>query len=355
MSFPPERNHGCRITTDLTLKGMRSVVLENRALRVTVLVDKGTDIWEFLYKPLDIDFMWRSPMLLRDPRYFIPTSASSFGAWYDYYEGGWQEVLPSGGVPSQYKGAEYGLHGESSIIPWEYRVMEDDPEGVTVAFWTRFYRSPFYVEKRLTLQGALPVLRIEERVTNEGGESMEFMWGHHPTLGEAFLDESCTIDTGAKRVRVLDESMFDSQRLPPGCQFEWPRSQDGVDISRMPPKDNLSADFFLLDDMENGWYAVTNQKRHAGFGMAWQKEVFPYLWFWQVCGGAYEYPWYGRTYNLALEPFSSQPGGIASAIKTGTALKLGAGESLSHQMIAVAFEGQGRVKQLLPDGTIIWE
>ena len=35
--------------------------MENELLRLTILVGKGTDIIELLYKPKDIDFMWISP------------------------------------------------------------------------------------------------------------------------------------------------------------------------------------------------------------------------------------------------------------------------------------------------------
>lgn len=356
MKFPAERNYGCRLTTGGTLKGYRTVVLENELLRVTVLVDKGTDVWEFLYKPQDVDFMWRSPMLLRDPRFFVPTSSSSSGFWYDYYAGGWQEILPSGGVPGRYKGAEYGLHGESSLIPWEFRIVEDRPEKISVAFWTRLYRSPFYIEKRLSLETSAAVLRLDEVVENEGNEPMEFMWGHHPTLGIPFLDEHCRIDTGATQVHVLPEPMFDRQRLSPGLSFPWPVAKTGpggeVDISEMPAKTSNTADFFVLDGLESGWYAVTNQKRRLGIGMTWPKELFPYLWFWQVCGGSYEYPWYGRTYNLALEPFSSLPGGIEAACRNGTAIQIGPGERISGSLAAIVYQGTGRVKSLHPDGTV---
>ena len=56
------RNYGCRITTDVTIKGNNVVIMENQILRVTILVDRGSDIIELLYKPEDIDLMWRSPV-----------------------------------------------------------------------------------------------------------------------------------------------------------------------------------------------------------------------------------------------------------------------------------------------------
>jgi hypothetical protein len=359
MSYPPDRNFGCRLTTEGTLKGLRTVVLENQKLRVTVLVDKGTDIWEFLYKPLDVDFMWRSPILLRDPRHFVPTSSSSWGVWYDYYAGGWQDILPSGGPPSSHKGADFGLHGESSTIPWEFRVLEDRPERVSVVFWVRLYRSPFYVEKRLTLVGHSSVLTIEETVENEASESMALMWGHHPTLGEAFLDEHCVIDTDARRVLVHPKLSFERQRFEPGDEFDWPvgrsRSGEMIDVSRVPAPENNTADMLYLFDFDRGWYAVTNQRLGLGFGMTWPKSVFPYLWFWQVCRGSYGYPWYGRTYNMSLEPFSSCPGGgLAEAVRNNTALWLEAGESVTVQMSAVAYTGRGRVARLDSDGAVQW-
>ena len=301
LPYPQERNYGCRLTTDLVLKGYRALVLENQVLRIMVLVDKGTDIWEFLYKPLDIDFLWRSPMLLRDQRNFVSTSSGRFGFWYDHYAGGWQDILPSAGLPCEYKGADYGLHGESSTIPWEYRVLEDTPDRISVACWVRLYRSPFYVEKTLALRANSAVLEIEETVINEGREPMELMWGHHPAFGAGFLSERCVIDCSAKSVHAMPTVSFETQRFNPGAVFNWPigegRGHELIDVSRMPPPDHNTADMLYLSDLEKGWFTITDQDRGVGFGMTWPKEVFPYLWFWQVCGGAFGYPWYGRTYE----------------------------------------------------------
>jgi len=55
------RNSGCRINDEIIYKGLKAIIMENEILRLTILVDKGTDIIELLYKPKDIDFMWISP------------------------------------------------------------------------------------------------------------------------------------------------------------------------------------------------------------------------------------------------------------------------------------------------------
>lgn len=51
-----ERNYGCRIREYL-YRDLKTLTLENELLRVSILADKGTDIFEFLYKPIDLDVL----------------------------------------------------------------------------------------------------------------------------------------------------------------------------------------------------------------------------------------------------------------------------------------------------------
>jgi hypothetical protein len=71
--------------------------------------------------------------------------------------------------------------------------------------------------------------------------------------------------------------------------------------------------------------------------MQWSPEVIQCLWYWQVFGGAFGYNLYGRSYHLALEPWSSYPGSLDEAIKNKTALQLQAGEVIKNKLIAVVF------------------
>ena len=163
------------------------------------MADKGTDIYEFLYKPLDMDFMWRNPLGFQNPSRFIPTINSQGGNFMDYYHGGWQEIFPIGSGACQYKGAEFGLHSESSLLAWDAQILRDEEDEVSVHFKVRTARTPFLLEKILTLRANEPILRIWERVTNLAEEPMDFMWGHHPAVGGRFLDESCVIDAPASK------------------------------------------------------------------------------------------------------------------------------------------------------------
>ena len=61
MPLGQPRNHGCRISDGWRYEGMQTLILENELLRVVVLVDKGSDIIEFRYKPRDLDFLFFAP------------------------------------------------------------------------------------------------------------------------------------------------------------------------------------------------------------------------------------------------------------------------------------------------------
>jgi hypothetical protein len=348
-----ERNFGCRIT-ETVYRGLRTVTLENELLRVSVLADKGSDIIEFLHKPSDTDFMWRSPLGVRNPANFVPTVARGDGAFLDFYEGGWQECFPSGGNTNEHAGTIFGLHGEVALMPWQYTIVEDHPDRVQVRFSVRTYRTPFLLEKTLTLERNRGVLDFEERVTNEGEEPVDFVWGHHPAFGPPFLDEQCVIDLPGGRVRSL--KLTPTSRLEAGEGLPWPQAPgaDGeiVDISQIPGPEVQSHDLAFITELPEGWYALTNPQRKVGFGMVWDIKVFPVLWFWQVYGGAWGSPWYGRTYNIAIEPWSTPDLTLTDAKEHNTHKTLGPGEILVTAFQAIAYAGVERVGRLHADGTV---
>jgi hypothetical protein len=348
------RKTGCRVSLDYTYKGMRIAYLENEVLRVGLLLDKGADIFEFTYKPRDLDVMWQSPIPMRKP--FVATSALPEGAFHDYFYGGWQEVLPSAGWASEpYLGTFQGLHGEISLLPFEAQIIEDSSEQVTLRIQVRLYRSPLALERVLSLRRGAGALFIKERLVNEAPVEFAVMWGHHPSFGEPFLDENCVVHAPAHKVEVLD---FHPNGLwERGGDFEFPmvknrRTGKLQDITRVLPKTTKSADVVFFKELTEGWYGLTNQKLGVGVGMAWDSTLFKYLWMWQVYGGHTDYPWYGRTYNCALEPFTSYPpAGVKNAIENGTALMLAPSSTVETELVAVLYEGEG-VKRITRDGVV---
>ena len=357
MHYQDERNWGCRISDAWTFRGLKTAVIENELLRVVVLVDKGADIYQFVHKTTDVDFMLRSPYGVRDPRRFVPTTGAGTGLWMDFYEGGWQTVFPAGGNPSEYKDAELGMHADASMVPWDCAIIEDTPERVSLRCWVRTARMPHFFEKTLTLTSGSSVLDVTGALVNEAEEPTQIVWGEHIALGAPFLSEDCVLDLPGGTIINDPVDWHPNNRLRADHRSEWPltEAKDGspVDLSRFPPKGQRFNDMSYVAEMPEGWYAVTNRKMGVGFGVHYPAEHFRYLWYWQNLGGAFGYPFWGRYYNVGLEPFTGfGNGGLAGAIENGTAVTMEPGQRLEATVKAVAYTGDQRVERIDPDGTV---
>jgi hypothetical protein len=110
-----------------------------------------------------------------------------------------------------------------------------------------------------------------------------------------------------------------------------------------------------LKDFQEAWYAITNPTLGFGFGLAWDGSVFPYATFWQETSGTRDHPWYGAAYVTAIEPQASYPAhGLTTVMKkNGTHLTVAPGESRTIAMMAVFYEGSGRVAGIDAEGKVV--
>ena len=357
MHYQTERTSGCRISDSWTYRGLKAVIMENELLRVTVLADKGADIFEFVHKPSDTDFMWRTPWGVRDPSLFIPSSGWGEGVWHDMYEGGWQTIAPTGGYPGEYMGAEIGQHNESALMPWDCQILTDTPEQVSAKFWVQSYRTPYWIEKTLTIEQGSAALKVSESVTNLAEEPTECVWGQHIALGEPFLNAGCRLDLPGGSVYGLGDGSMPGSRFAAEGRGEWPNctgpNGETVDLRQIPARSERIEDIAVFHELTDGWYAVTDPNKGIGFGFAFPKSIFEYIWYWQVFGGKGGYPWYKRTYNVGLEPFSSLPSG--HPMPPGdekTSITMEAGETRTAEMVAVVYESTSGVNSISPDGKV---
>jgi hypothetical protein len=349
--MPPAsyRHHACRITDDVLYKGYRSVFLENELIRVGVLLDKGADIFQFLHKPTDTDFLWRSPQGLIARDKFIETRPSAAGSFLDTYHGGWQEILPGGG-PVDYAGAEIGLHGEVTFLGWDLDILEDSPEKISVRLSVNCVRTPLRLERIMTLERGKPSLFIQETLTNLAPQAIDFMWGHHPAFGAPFLEEGVKLFVPAGKAQAHQPKFAASGILEPGGTFDWPTAitPDGktLDLSVTKGVDGGFAELIYLSELREAWYALVNPRSEVGFGLAWDKNVMPYLWFWLVYGRAPGYPWWDNAYVIALEPWTSIPNNLNLALESGTQAILKGGETTTFSCTATAITGRKKVERI---------
>lgn len=353
MLYRKQRNYGCRIQDQLNYQGMRTLVLENEKLRMTLLLDKGSEVIECLYKPLDMDLVWLSENGVHNPMRYLSTSADPVAAFVDYYSGGWQEVLPNGGPTAHYMGAMFGQHGEVAQMPWDYEILQDDESRVQVLLSVKTKKVPFLLEKKLTLSANRAELEVEEMLHNNGAVKLHYMWGHHLAFGKPFIGPGCIIRL-PDSIQVITEATH-SEVCAPGridrdVVHRWPiatrtgpasegGNQSLVDLSRLPEHGTASDIVYLTGFERLGWYALENPYSGLGLKVSWDAEQFPYLWYWQEFGTTTSYPWYGRHYNIGLEPFSSYPThGLEEAIRNGSAASIEANEQKRFTMKLQVFE-----------------
>jgi hypothetical protein len=345
--------------TEVTLdRKVDAVRLENDRVMLTLLPDKGADIYEWVHKASGIDVLWKSPWGLRKPGAGIPSSFQSSVTWIEWYPGGWQVLFPSGGGPCDYKGVELNFHGEASTIFWDVADLDSNKDEAWVRLTTRLARSPFALTREIVLPKDSPSFLLRETVRNDGGEPMEYMWGHHPAYGAPFLSADCRVDTNATTLIADDAYDPPASVMELGKQNDWPVAErNGVqtDLSVVPAEEQARASLGYFDGYgEVAWYGITNTRLGIGAGLAWRRGDFPHAWFWQEMHASPGFPWYREVYVMAIEPFSSMPGhGLSKVIeKTGTQLTLASGQSVEVEFAAVLYHAANGISGIDPAGSV---
>jgi hypothetical protein len=190
--------------------------------------------------------------------------------------------------------------------------------------------------KELRLEAGSARLDVDETLVNESPSSVRLMWGHHLAFGAPFLAPGARIRLPEGVDGIPHRTALNANgRRVAAERFRWPlaSSPEGeqVDLSVLPPPGTASEIVYLTGFPPSAWYEVGSDDLR--FRVTWDAGVMPYLWFWQEFGRTVGYPWYGRHWNIGLEPFSSYPtNGLAEAVANGSALELGRSEQRAFSL-----------------------
>jgi hypothetical protein len=309
--------------------GWPSLILANDALRVTVLPEKGADIYELVDLGTGIDVLFKGGWGLRGPG-APPLEGSGDDPFMWNYEGGWQELLPSVNEACSYRGRRIPFHGEVATLPWQYDLGED-----AVRLWTHCRQTPFRVERVMRLRG--PELVLEGAVVNDSDEPADFVWGQHCVVGPPFLEPGCRLETAARTIVTTPELWEpETARIEPRQRTPWPeaplRGGGTVDLRDVPGPEAGSHDDLYLTDFDQGSLSVHNPRLPLTFELEWDASLFRYVVLWMPYGGARAKPLTG-SYALGVEPWTSMLN-LEQSVEAGEAIELAPGARIETEVVA---------------------
>lgn len=321
MNYAANRNYGCRFK-EIYINGCRSLIIENDLLYMLVLLDKGGDIAEFSYKKTDTDIFWRSPGgldLLDQTR-----------TGREHYVGGFFEAFPNAGAPCEFDGNHYQNFGDARFLPWEYSVVKDTPEELTLKLFAVSGIFPLRSEKLCTIRLGSAKLDVEEYVTNTTHIPTYFSIGQHANIARPFLDEDCEVIMPEHDYYVLEPG---SDGLTAARKVgSYPYYTDGdrtFDTRTVPPFSSGDPELCMLylDNVKGAYAKVHNRRTGLSFNMEWDPATYKSM---LMCRAFVQQSFnstFGFRYILCLFFTSSLYPSLADAVRTGGAIQLQPGET----------------------------
>ena len=310
-------------------EGHEIVEMTSPQIHLKVSLTRGAEILELRSKKLDLDLLWHGQEDIVRHREGVPTTQAPMGNFLDHFSGGWQEVLPNAQYPIDYKGAAFGGHGEVALLPWDYRILEDSAEKISVEFSVNLRRLPLRLIRIMTLTNR--ELRFDESVENLSGEEIKFQWGQHLVIGGPFIAPGMEIVVNAGEPIEVPNYPGPTYRFKPDSQSKWPNALDStgkvVDVSTFGANDGTDG-HIILGPMSKSSVTFRNHTLLTDITLDWDRKVFPYCWIWMVLGGVKTWPLWGKERLITLEPFSSPVINLTEAIEQDKALCLSGHQSI---------------------------
>jgi galactose mutarotase-like enzyme len=318
-----------RVGKGWSLHDIPALVLENAALRVTVLPELGGHVLELVDKEADRNLLWSNPRT--SPR------RAPYGANFDdWWSGGWDEIFPTGDRADLH-GEQLPYMGELWSVPWTAAASSDGQSASITATGLGTIAAVRF-ERVLELRGDEPILRAHYRLTNLDVRPLPFLWGIHPAFA---VTPAHRIDHPGREMLVGVSSGPTMGEV--GSAYAWPHLADPSaptgwrDVRRVRPASDAVFGGHWATDLPEGWLALTDTSARRGVAIVFDRAVFPHAWLWQVYGG-----WRGH-HHLCLEPWTGRPMQLEAAQATGRARILQPGESLQADVAFILFSGLDEV------------
>jgi galactose mutarotase-like enzyme len=277
-------------------ESIAGVVLSSDELEVHVVPGNGGDVYSIIDRRTGVDLLWKAPW---GTGLEIGDAETSRGAWLTRAWGGWQLLLPNTGDEAREAGRTWGFHGEAGLRDWTVVSAGRDELELVVDLES----APLQLRRVYRVDG--PALSVTTTVRNLAAAPTEFLWGEHPTFGEAFAS-GATLEIDAEWMRVDSAGGLE---LAAGDRISWPGRTElaGESLDRIPTGSPARFLFGYLGGLREGTYLVRNDRLGLSARVTWPLDVFPCVWLWEEIHWTMDAPWNGQAYAVGIEPQAAYP------------------------------------------------
>jgi hypothetical protein len=323
----------CRFDPHWRYRGLECLRLENEHVALDILPELGAKIHRLVDKARDHDVLWHSA---RVAPHAVPLHAN----FDDHWSGGWDEAFPSGASSTNRYGEQLPYMGELWTQQAQWALVEASADRLEIVFSIETPITPARWQRRLVLERGSPVVALDYRIESLDSRPFDFNWGIHPVQA---ISPAHRLDAPACQAEVDEAGGGILGRQ--GDTYDWPHFRD-IDVRRTLGAD--AGDFALhyLTELTDGWVACTDTVARRGFGLVFDRDVFPVVWLWLVYGGWRAY------YHAIMEPWTGYPSALANAVAARRARTLGPNEALETSVVATVYGGVESVSSLAPDGSV---
>jgi len=288
-------------------RNRRAAVIENDALRVTIL-EEGGHIAEIRDRATGVNPLWTPDWPSIEPSQYDASRHALYGGGADatLLAGimGHNLCLDIFGGPSAEEAAAgLPVHGEASVARFEIDVSR---AGGELSMHTVLPSAQLRVGRHVLLDGR--TVRIRETVENLASADRPIGWTEHVTLGPPFLQKGATeFRVSADRSLVFDGRFGPSDYLVAGAEFGWPdapRASGGVaDLRRYTDAPASSAYTAHRMDLrrDEAFFIAFSPTARLAFAYVWRRADFPWLGIWEENLSRTNPPWNGRSLTCGME------------------------------------------------------
>jgi len=293
------------IMTDGKANNTRAIdVINGKGLFMTILPDRGMDIYQLIYKDTNMSYISASGVV--HPSYYDNRGGEFLRSFYAGFltTCGLETIC----APSEDDEEELGLHGRISNIPADnfyVRTDENTKSGEPEIIITgiihqgRLFGDKYSLTREIKIYTGENKFEIRDIVKNTGYKKSPHMILYHLNYGYPFLDENIEINVPAIKSEPCDD--FAAQDLDKWNQFNTP--QEGI---------AEQCYYHKLKTDENGYakYSLYNPNLKKGIAVKYDAKPLDCFIQWKMCGEG--------DYVLGLEPANSLGGGRKKNRENGT-------------------------------------